>query len=69
MLDTFLGRFGIQIEPVTVAQGLLAPQAFVLFGKSRHKAGLNSEIASVTLWPKHNANRCFSRAEISGIRI
>jgi ribonuclease VapC len=41
MLDTFLGEFSIRIEPVTVEQALLARQAFVLFGKGRHKAGLN----------------------------
>ena len=41
MLDTFLSQFGIEIEPVTAAQGLLARQAFVLFGKGRHRAGLN----------------------------
>ena len=41
MLDTFLERFSIHIEPVTVEQALLARQAFVLFGKGRHKAGLN----------------------------
>ena len=41
MLDTFLAEFAIGIEPVTAAQALLARQAFVLFGKGRHKAGLN----------------------------
>jgi len=41
MLDTFLGEFSIRTEPVTVEQALLARQAFVLFGKGRHKAGLN----------------------------
>jgi ribonuclease VapC len=41
MLDTFLGEFSIRIEPVTAEQALLARQAFVLFGKGRHKAGLN----------------------------
>jgi ribonuclease VapC len=41
MLDTFLAEFSIQIEPVTAEQALLARQAFVLFGKGRHKAGLN----------------------------
>jgi ribonuclease VapC len=41
MLDTFLAEFAIRIEPVTVEQALLARQAFVLFGKGRHKAGLN----------------------------
>jgi ribonuclease VapC len=41
MLDTFLAEFSIEIEPVTVEQARLARQAFVLFGKGRHKAGLN----------------------------
>src|ERR1035438_7502541 len=41
VLDPFLGEFSIRIEPVTVEQALLARQAFVLFGKGRHKAGLN----------------------------
>ena len=41
MLDTFLKQFSIQLEPVTVEQAFLARQAFVLFGKGRHKAGLN----------------------------
>jgi ribonuclease VapC len=41
MLDTFLAGFSIRIEPVTADQALLARQAFVLFGKGRHKAGLN----------------------------
>jgi len=41
MLDTFLGEFEIRIEPVTAEQALLARQAFVLFGKGRHRAALN----------------------------
>jgi ribonuclease VapC len=41
MLDTFLAEFSIRIEPVTAEQAHLARQAFVLFGKSRHKASLN----------------------------
>ena len=41
MLDTFIARFAIQIEPVTAPQALLARQAYVLFGKGRHKAALN----------------------------
>lgn len=41
MLDTFLDEFHIQIEAVTPEQAKLARQAFVLFGKGRHKAGLN----------------------------
>ncbi|MGC8478233.1 MAG: type II toxin-antitoxin system VapC family toxin, partial [Acetobacteraceae bacterium] len=32
---------GVTVEPVTVEQGELARQAFLDFGKGRHKAGLN----------------------------
>ncbi len=39
--DAFLRRAGIIIEPVTAEQGELARQAFLDFGKGRHKAGLN----------------------------
>jgi ribonuclease VapC len=41
MLDTYLRDFSIRIEPVTVEQAMLARQAFVLFGKGRHKARLD----------------------------
>jgi len=41
LLDTFVEEFSIQIEPITVEQGFLARQAFVFFGKGRHKAALN----------------------------
>lgn len=40
-VDAFLRRAAITIEPVTVEQGNLARQAFLDFGKGRHKAGLN----------------------------
>jgi ribonuclease VapC len=39
--DAFFRRSGIIIEPVTLEQGELAQQAFLDFGKGRHKAGLN----------------------------
>jgi ribonuclease VapC len=39
--DAFLRRAGGVVEPVTIEQGHLARQAFVDFGKGRHKAGLN----------------------------
>jgi len=37
----FFRRAGVVIEPVTLDQGELARQAFLDFGKGRHKAGLN----------------------------
>ena len=39
--EAFFRRAGIVIEPVTIAHGELARQAFLDFGKGRHKAGLN----------------------------
>jgi len=39
--ESFFRRAGIIIEPVTVEHGDLARQAFLDFGKGRHKAGLN----------------------------
>lgn len=41
MLDTFIQQFELRLEPVTADQALRARQAFVLFGKGRHKASLN----------------------------
>jgi ribonuclease VapC len=40
-LDTFLREFEIKLEPVTIEQIQIARQAFVFFGKGRHRAGLN----------------------------
>ncbi len=39
--EAFFRRAGVVIEPVTLDQGELARQAFLDFGKGRHKAGLN----------------------------
>jgi ribonuclease VapC len=39
--EAFLRRAGVVVEPVTLEQGELARQAFLDFGKSRHKAALN----------------------------
>ena len=39
--ETFIRRAGLIIEPVTVEHGELARQAFLDFGKGRHRAALN----------------------------
>ena len=39
--EAFLRRAGVGVEPVTLRQGQVARQAFLDFGKGRHKAGLN----------------------------
>ena len=36
--EAFLRRAGVVVEPVTLEQGDLARQAFLDFGKGRHKA-------------------------------
>jgi ribonuclease VapC len=40
-VDALVRRAGITIEPVTVEHGLLARQAFLDYGKGRHRAGLD----------------------------
>ena len=39
--DAFIRRAGVTMEPVTLEHGELARQAFLDFGKGRHKAALN----------------------------
>lgn len=39
--EAFFRRAGIVVEPVSLEQGELARQAFLDFGKGRHRAGLN----------------------------
>lgn len=41
LADMFVQSAGIEVEPISLAQGMLARQAFLDFGKGRHKAGLN----------------------------
>jgi len=38
--EAFFRRAGVTFEPVTIEHGELARQAFLDFGKGRHKAGL-----------------------------
>jgi ribonuclease VapC len=40
-IDALIRRAGIVVEPVSLEQGALARQAFLDYGKGRHKAGLN----------------------------
>ena len=40
-IDVLIRRVGILVEPVTLEQGMIARQAFLDFGKGRHKAALN----------------------------
>lgn len=39
--DDFMTRFGIEVIPFTPTHAARARQAWVRFGKGRHKAGLN----------------------------
>lgn len=40
-LDDFLGRFKVDVTPLSEEHARLAREAFRRFGKGRHKAGLN----------------------------
>ena len=40
-LDEFLGRYGIQIEPLTAEQAKLPTASFAKYRKGRHPAALN----------------------------
>ena len=40
-LDTLIRRLGLTLEPITVKQGHIARQAFLEYGKGRHRAALN----------------------------
>ena len=40
-LDAYLRKAGISVLPFTADHALLARQAFLRYGKGRHKAGLN----------------------------
>lgn len=42
-LDTWIESAGIDIVPFTAAHARLARNAYALFGKGRHRAGLNFE--------------------------
>ncbi|MDP3972783.1 MAG: type II toxin-antitoxin system VapC family toxin [Candidatus Nanopelagicales bacterium] len=39
--DNLLNELGVEIEPVTMEQAMIARQAYRDFGKGRHAAGLN----------------------------
>ena len=41
LLDSFLARSFISIEPLTVEQARMAREAYRDYGKGRHRAGLN----------------------------
>ncbi len=70
MLDNVIGEHAIQLEPVTVEQIRIARQAYQLFGKGRHPAGLNYgdcftyALAKVTREPVLFKGHDFSRTDL-----
>jgi len=70
--EAFFRRAGIVIEPVTLDHGELARQAFLDFGKGRHRAGLNYgdcfsyALAKATGEPLLFKGNDFSLTDISG---
>jgi ribonuclease VapC len=69
-IDALFRRAGIIIESVTVEHGHLARQAFLDYGKGRHKAGLNFgdcfsyALAKATGEPLLFKGRDFSQTDI-----
>ncbi len=41
LFESYIEGWSIQVEPVSVEQAMLARQAYDVFGKGRHAAGLN----------------------------
>jgi ribonuclease VapC len=65
-LDEFLAEAGIEIVPFDAEQARLAREAFLRFGKGRHKAGLNlGDCASYALAMSRNAALLFKGDDFS----
>lgn len=74
-LDLLLLHVGVQIEPVDSAQAAHAREAFRLFGKGRHPAGLNFgdcftyALAKVTGYPVLAKGAEFARTDIEVVAV
>lgn len=72
-VDMLFRRTGIVIEPVTVEHGHLARQAFLDYGKGRHKASLNFgdcfsyALAKATGEPLLFKGNDFSQTDVTGV--
>jgi ribonuclease VapC len=65
-LDEFLAEAGIEIVPFDAEQARLAREAFLRFGKGRHKAGLNlGDCASYALAMARSAALLFKGDDFS----
>jgi ribonuclease VapC len=65
-LDEFLTEAGIRIAPFDAEQAGIARDAFLRFGKGRHKAGLNlGDCASYALAKARNAPLLFKGADFA----
>jgi ribonuclease VapC len=68
--DTFFRRAGIVVEPVTEEQARLARQAYLDYGKGRHRAGLDLgdcfayALAKATGEPLLYKGRDFARTDV-----
>lgn len=71
--EAFFRRAGVTVEPVTLEQGELARQAFLDYGKGRHRAGLNYgdcfsyALAKATGEPLLFKGDDFSRTDIAAV--
>ena len=65
-LDEFLTETGVKIVPFDAAQAALAREAYLRYGKGRHKAGLNlGDCVSYALAKSRNAPLLFKGNDFS----
>ncbi len=73
-LDAFIRRASITIESVTEEQAYMARQAFIDFGKGRHRAGLNYgdcfsyALAKATREPLLFKGKDFAQTDLVAVR-
>jgi ribonuclease VapC len=73
-LDAFIRRASITIESVTEEQAYMARQAFIDFGKGRHRAGLNYgdcfsyALAKATREPLLFKGKDFAQTDVVAVR-
>ena len=60
-----LQEYQVTVVPFTMAHWVESTEAFLAYGKGRHRAALNYSTASPTRWPSSPARRCWPRVTTS----
>jgi ribonuclease VapC len=64
-LSRFLETFAVKVIPFDERQAGIADEAFLRFGKGRHRARLNFGIVSAMRWRSRRGNRCSLKEKTS----